>query len=71
MNAPRQVLTGEDGDNPPHSAVSQITAGLGHSHVGRKINIHTRKIRIKSTFLLSGLDASGLSAAGVRSAHGF
>lgn len=47
MNAAFQGLTGEDGDNPPHSAVSQVTAGLGHSHGGRKINIHTRKSGFK------------------------
>lgn len=58
MDTVSQVLTGEDGDNPPHFAVSQVAAGLGHSHVGRKINIHTRKVRNKSTFLPSGFGAS-------------
>lgn len=43
MRAAFRVLTGEDGDNPPHPAVGQVTAGLGHGHVTRKINIHTRK----------------------------
>ena len=26
-------LTGENGDNPPHFAVSKIASSLGHSHV--------------------------------------
>lgn len=58
MNATFQTLTGEDGDNPPHSAVSQVTSGLGHSHVGHKMNkIHTlvkkKMIRPPSGLLMS------------------
>lgn len=42
MNAAFQTLTGEDGDNPPHFAVGQVTSGFGHSHVGHKRSkIHT------------------------------
>lgn len=51
MDAASQVLTGEDGDDPPHFAVGQVAAGLGHSHVGRKINIPHKKVRNKSTLL--------------------
>lgn len=56
MNAAFEALTGEDGDNPPHSAVSQVTSGLGHSHVGLNGNkIHTivKRNQIKSAVLRS------------------
>ena len=34
MNVASPWLTAEDGDDAPHPAVGQITAGLGHSHGG-------------------------------------
>lgn len=55
------MLTGEDGDNPPHLAVSQVASGLGHSHVGRKINIHTRKSGTRAPSCLPGVGASARS----------
>lgn len=61
MDAAPQVLTGEDGDNPPHFAVSQVAAGLGHSHVGPQDKYPHKKVGSKSTFLPSGLGASARS----------